>query len=95
MIVDMDGRVMTQAAAGPGQASVVGPVALGQLREERRRRQGHSMPIHLRTEAYPLQRETRYPGNPEAKQRQIRALNDSIRSAKEEQGSTSMPTEIS
>ena len=86
MIVDMDGRVMTQAAAGPGQASVVGPVALGQLREERRRRQGHSMPMHLRTEAYPLQRETRYPGNPEVKQRQIRALNDSIRSAKEEQG---------
>ena len=86
MIVDMDGRVLSQAAAGPGQASVVGPVALGQLREERRRRQGHAMPIHLRTEAYPLQREGRYPGNTQADQRRIRALNDSIRSAKDKQG---------
>ena len=86
MIVDMDGRVLTQAAAGPGQANVVGPVALGNLREERRRRQGHAMPAHLRTEAYPRQRKSCYPGNPQAEQRRIRALNESIRSAKEKQG---------
>jgi len=52
MVVDFDGRIMAQADPGPGQKIVVGPVDLGALREERRRRKGHALLSHLRTEAY-------------------------------------------
>ena len=86
MIVDMDGRVLSRAAEGPGQASVIGPIALGVIREERQRRQGHAMPLHLRSEAYPLQRESHFPGNPNPEQRTISGLDKQIRSEKEKRG---------
>ena len=52
MIVDYDGRIMSQADPGPGEQIVVGPVALAALRHERERRRGHHMLSHLRTETY-------------------------------------------
>lgn len=52
MIVDYDGRVLTQANPGPSEQIVVGPVDLGALRYERSRRQGHQLLAHLRTETY-------------------------------------------
>ncbi|QDV32701.1 nitrilase-related carbon-nitrogen hydrolase [Tautonia plasticadhaerens] len=52
MVVDFDGRILAQADPGPGEKIVVGPIDLAGLREERRRRQGHAMLSHIRSEAY-------------------------------------------
>lgn len=52
MIVDWDGRILAQADPGPGEKVVIGPVALGTLRAERRRRAGHDMRGHHRAGAY-------------------------------------------
>ena len=52
MIVDFDGRILSQADPGPGAKIVVGPIDLSALREERRRRQGHDLLGHIRAEAY-------------------------------------------
>ncbi|WP_152051272.1 nitrilase-related carbon-nitrogen hydrolase [Tautonia marina] len=52
MIVDFDGRILAQADPGAGEKIVVGPIDLPALREERKRRQGHALLSHLRTEAY-------------------------------------------
>ena len=52
MIVDFDGRILSQADPGPGEKIVVGPIDLAALRAERRRRRGHNLLSHLRTEAY-------------------------------------------
>ncbi len=60
MIVDYDGRILTQAERGSGEKIVVGPIDLAALRHERHRRRGHKMLGHLRPEAYRLQR----PGDP-------------------------------
>jgi predicted amidohydrolase len=61
MIVDYDGRVIAQATPGEGEKITVGPLDVGMLREERRQRLAHNMPVHLRTEAHPCYRRTRYP----------------------------------
>ncbi|MDE2508402.1 MAG: nitrilase [Planctomycetota bacterium] len=52
MIVDFDGRILAQADPGPGAKIVVAPIDLAALRDERRRRSGHQLLAHLRTEAY-------------------------------------------
>lgn len=52
MIVDFDGRILSQADPGPGEKIVVGPIDLATLRAERARRRGHHLLSHLRTEAY-------------------------------------------
>ena len=52
MIVDYDGRILSQADPGPGEKIVVGPIDLAALRSERNRRRGHNLLSHLRTEAY-------------------------------------------
>jgi predicted amidohydrolase len=52
MIVDYDGRVLSQADPGPGEKIVVGPIDLAALRAERARRQGHALLTHIRSEAY-------------------------------------------
>lgn len=52
MVVDFDGRILAQADPGPGEKIVVGPIDLEALRQERRRREGHDLLGHLRTEAY-------------------------------------------
>ncbi len=53
MIVDYDGRVLAAAEAGPGEKVVVAPINIDTLRHERRRRRGHDLQAHLRSEAYP------------------------------------------
>jgi predicted amidohydrolase len=52
MIVDFDGRILTQADPGPGEKIVVGPIDLASLRAERGRRRGHDLLGHIRAEAY-------------------------------------------
>lgn len=52
MIVDFDGRVLAQAEPGSGERIVVGPIDLGALRFERKRREGHNLLGHIRSEAY-------------------------------------------
>jgi hypothetical protein len=62
MIVDYDGRLLSQADPGPGEKIVVGPIDLAALRSERQRRRGHHMLAHLRTEAYSAYQHPLYPG---------------------------------
>ncbi|WZO99129.1 nitrilase-related carbon-nitrogen hydrolase [Isosphaeraceae bacterium EP7] len=52
MIVDFDGRILSQADPGPGEKIVVGPIDLASLRAERGRRRGHDLLGHIRAEAY-------------------------------------------
>jgi len=61
MIVDHDGRIMSQADPGPGEKIVVGPVDVGAVRAERERRTGHCMLAHRRVEAYTLAAKPTYP----------------------------------
>ena len=56
MIVDHDGRIVTQATPGDGEKIVTGPVDISMLRKERETRLAHIMPAQLRTEAYPVYR---------------------------------------
>ena len=58
MIVDYDGRILAQADPGPGAKIVVAPIDISALRHERSHRRGHHMLAHLRTEAYPVYRQT-------------------------------------
>lgn len=52
MIVDYDGRIVSQATPGEGEKITVGPVDIEMLREERKVRYAHLMAAHLRTEAH-------------------------------------------
>lgn len=61
MIVDYDGRILSQADPGPGEKIVVGPIDLAALRAERARRRGHHLLAHLRMEAYPAYGKSIYP----------------------------------
>jgi predicted amidohydrolase len=61
MVVDFDGRILSQAEPGPGDRIVVGPIDLAALRAARRDRRGHNMLEHLRTEAYEAYRRPIYP----------------------------------
>jgi predicted amidohydrolase len=82
MIVDYDGRILSQADPGPGEKVVVAPVDVRALREERRRRTGHDMRAHHRPELYTyLSRPRLAPGGDEAPS--IRSLKKRIGDAKE------------
>ena len=61
MVVDFEGRVLAQADPGPGEKIVVAPVDIAALRHERAVRRGHQTLGHLRSECYPLYRESLYP----------------------------------
>jgi predicted amidohydrolase len=61
MVVDYDGRIVSQAEPGPGEKIVVGPIDLAALRAERQRRRGHQLLAHLRTEAYPAYQQPIFP----------------------------------
>jgi carbon-nitrogen hydrolase len=61
MIVDFDGRILSQADAGPVEKVVVGPIDLAALRDARERRRGHHLLAHLRNEAYPAYARPLYP----------------------------------
>jgi len=65
-IVDFDGRVLCEATPGPGERIVVAPIDVSALRHEREVRRGHHMLAQLRTEAYPVYRDHRYPPAPVA-----------------------------
>ena len=60
-IVDFDGRLLADASPGPGERIVVAPIDISALRHERAVRSGHQMLAHLRTEAYAVYGEHRYP----------------------------------
>jgi predicted amidohydrolase len=60
-VVDFDGRMLAEASPGPGERIVVAPIDVSALRHERSTRRGHDMLAQLRTEAYPVYREHRYP----------------------------------
>ena len=60
-IVDYDGRMLAEASPGPGERIVVAPIDITAVRHERETRRGHHMLAHLRTEAYPVYAEHRYP----------------------------------
>jgi len=62
-VIDYDGRILAQASPGPGERIVVAPVDISALRHERATRRGHHMLAHLRTEAYPVYFNHRYPPN--------------------------------
>ena len=60
-IVDYDGRLLAEASPGPGERIVVAPIDITAVRHERETRVGHHMLAHLRTEAYPVYAQHRYP----------------------------------
>jgi hypothetical protein len=60
-VVDFDGRMLSEASPGPGERIVVAPIDISAVRHERATRRGHNMLAHLRTEAYPLYSQHRYP----------------------------------
>ncbi|MHC4953697.1 MAG: nitrilase-related carbon-nitrogen hydrolase [Planctomycetota bacterium] len=62
MVVDYDGRILAQADPGEGEKVVVAPIDIAALRAERKRRVGHDMRSHLRSEAHDYLRQTRLPG---------------------------------
>ena len=62
MVVDYDGRILTQASPGPGERIVVAPINIEMLRHERKTRRAHQMLAHLRTEAYPFYSKALFPG---------------------------------
>ncbi|NNF66089.1 MAG: nitrilase [Gammaproteobacteria bacterium] len=55
MLVDYDGRILSQADPGPGEKVVVAPIDIGRLRQERERRVGHDTRSHLRSEIHRYQ----------------------------------------
>lgn len=66
MIVDYDGRILSQADPGPVEKIVVAPIDIASLRAERERRIGHQILAHRRPEAYshataPMYRHTGIP----------------------------------
>ena len=63
-VVDFEGRLLAEASPGPGERIVVATIDIDALRHERATRRGHHMLAHLRTEAYPVYRERRYPPEP-------------------------------
>lgn len=66
MVVDFDGRLLAQADPGPGEKVVVAPIDIGNLRSERRRRIGHDMRSHLRSEVHKYLQQTWFPSSPVA-----------------------------
>ena len=60
-VVDFDGRLLADASPGPGERIVVAPIDISALRHERATRSGHHMLAHLRTEAYPVYNQARFP----------------------------------
>jgi len=61
MIVDFDGRILSQADPGPGEKIVVAELDVGALREARERRLGHNLLAHLRVGAYRAEESEHFP----------------------------------
>jgi predicted amidohydrolase len=85
MIVDYDGRVLSQADPGPVEKIVVGPIHLAGLRAERERRRGHHMLSQLRTETYQAYHQNIYPtGIGKTTPMSIERNEDAMRAARED-----------
>ena len=54
MVVDFDGRVLSQADPGPSEKIVIAPIDIAAVRTARQRRTGHQMLAHLRSETVAL-----------------------------------------
>ena len=52
MVVNYDGLILAQADPGPGEKVVVAPIDINALRAERKRRVGHDMLNHFRSEIH-------------------------------------------
>ncbi len=52
MVVNYDGLILAQADPGPGEKVVVAPIDIKALRAERKRRVGHDMLNHFRSEIH-------------------------------------------
>jgi len=61
MVVDYDGRILSQATPGPGERIVTAPIDVDMLRRERKARRAHQMLAHLRTECFPMYHQSFYP----------------------------------
>ena len=61
MVVDYDGRILAQADPGEGEKVVVAPIDIDTLRAERKRRVGHDMLSHLRSELHPYLGKSYFP----------------------------------
>jgi len=84
MVVDYDGRILSQADPGPGEKIVVAPIHIEALRHERERRTGHDMRAHLRTSAHSyLKQEWMQPAGRENQPLSIDCHQERIRQAKE------------
>jgi predicted amidohydrolase len=95
MVVDYDGRILSEASPGPGERIVVAPIDVTALRHERESRRGHAMASHLRTEAYPVYRDRIFPPEPHstAPALSYEGNNALIDRAKERRGARSRPGE--
>ena len=82
MIVDYDGRILTQATPGPGERLVAAAINLDMLRHERRVRRAHQMMAHLRAEAYPMYQKSFYAGAHDSTDVSITELEQRIDKAK-------------
>lgn len=82
MVVDFDGRILAQADPGPHEKIVVAPIDLGALRAERKRRRGHHMLSHQRTETYTSYQQPMYPGGTRNIPPSIESNNETIRKSK-------------
>ncbi len=61
MVVDYDGRILSQADPGPGEKIVVAPLDIDALRHARQTRSVHQTLAQLRTEMYPVYSQGMYP----------------------------------
>ena len=86
MIVDYDGRLLAQADPGPGEKIVVSTIDVGALRHERSVRRGHQNLAHLRTEAYPMYRQSIYPPARGASKLTIEDIDEAIIEGKDKLG---------
>ena len=82
MIVDFEGRLLAQADPGPVEKIVVAPIDITALRHERATRRGHQTLAHLRTETYPMYRQTYYPPNRGTEKLSVEGIDEAIGEAK-------------
>jgi len=88
MVVDYDGRVISQASPGPGERIVVAPINIDMLRHERKMRRAHQMLPHFRSESYSFCRSTFYPPSTLTEQENVTVtqLEEQIDTAKKKMG---------
>jgi len=86
MVVDFEGRIVAQADPGSGEKIVVAPVDVGALRHERATRRGHQNLAHLRTETYPMYRQSFYPPHRGPEKLSIEEIGEAIDESKDKLG---------